>query len=90
MQMSKPVAAMAFGVFVLGIFMAQIANQGVFRVGPPPVAGNCVEWAGINSIKDSGSPCGGGPPPTACTDGSFDLSLTTGCNIPFYVGGVFP
>jgi hypothetical protein len=25
-----------------------------------------------------------------CTAGAFNLSLTTGCNIPFYVGGIFP
>ena len=33
---------------------------------------------------------GGGSGPTACTPGAIDLSLTTGCNIPFYVGGIFP
>ena len=68
----------------------QITNQGVFRSGPLPIIGDCVKWSGPNSITDSGSPCASGPPPTACTDGSFDLSLTTGCNIPFYVGGIFP
>jgi len=85
----RPAAVMAFGVFVLGLFLAQVANQGVFRVGPLPVPGNCVEWAGINSIKDHGSPCGGGGG-VACTAGAVDLSLTTGCNIPFYLGGIFP
>ena len=89
MSINRPAAIVAFGTFLLALLVAQIANQGVFRVGPLPVPGNCVEWAGINSIKDAGSPCGG-TPPTACTAGSLDLSLTTGCNIPFYVGGIFP
>lgn len=31
-----------------------------------------------------------GPPPTPCLAGKFDLSLSTGCNIPFYLGGIFP
>lgn len=33
---------------------------------------------------------GGGGGGTACTNGATDLSLTTGCNIFFYVAGVFP
>jgi hypothetical protein len=32
-------------------------------------------------------PSGGG---TGCTAGAIDLSLTTGCNIPFFIGGIFP
>lgn len=50
--------------------------------------------AGGNCLNDVGS--GGvstgpfGPPPTACTAGAFDLSLSTGCNLPFYVSGIFP
>lgn len=78
----------AAGVSVVA-FGAQVTPPALFRTGPPPVAGNCVEWAGINSIKDAGFPCGGGSL-TPCTAGSVDLSLTTGCNIPFYVGGIFP
>ena len=89
MPINRAAAVMVFGMFVMALLLGQIANQGVFRVGPLPVPGNCVEWAGINSIKDAGSPCGGSPS-TPCGAGAFDLSLTTGCNVPFYVGGVIP
>lgn len=27
---------------------------------------------------------------TPCTAGAFDLSLPTGCNLPFYLGGIIP
>jgi hypothetical protein len=43
----------------------------------PPLVG------GLNTISS-------GPPGTACLAGAIDLSLTTGCNLPFYLGGIFP
>jgi hypothetical protein len=27
---------------------------------------------------------------SSCTAGAIDLSLTTGCNLPQYLGGIFP
>lgn len=27
---------------------------------------------------------------TPCGAGKIDLSLSTGCNLPFYLGGIFP
>ncbi len=30
------------------------------------------------------------PPPGACTAGAIDLSPVTGCNIPFFIGAIFP
>jgi hypothetical protein len=47
------------------------------------------EGAQIPPIGSALNPGGGGGGP-ACTAGAFDLSLATGCNIPFYLDGVIP
>jgi hypothetical protein len=67
-----------------------VPNQPQLNIQGPITPGDCVVWVNANTIGDSGSPCGSGGGGTACTAGSLDLSLTTGCNVPFYVGGVFP
>jgi hypothetical protein len=41
-------------------------------------------------IPPIGGPLNAGTGTSACSAGAFDLSLTTGCNIPFYLDGVFP
>jgi hypothetical protein len=79
------------------VALAQTPNQngGMVPNAPPlfvrgPVtAGNCVKWVAPFTIGDAGAPCGGGSL-TPCTAGGLDWSLTTGCNIPFLIGGVFP
>ena len=65
-----------------------VPNAPPLMVQGPITAGNCVKWVAQFTIGDSGSPCGGAATP--CTAGGLDWSLTTGCNIPFLVGGVFP
>lgn len=78
-----------FLIFALGLCCsasAQIQNPGVVQVGTV-IPGNCVKWVAKNKIGDAGAPCGG---VASCTAGAIDLSLSTGCNIPFYVGGIFP
>jgi hypothetical protein len=66
-----------------------VPNAPPLNVQGPITAGNCVKWVAQFTIGDAGAPCGSGGG-TPCTAGGLDLSLTTGCNIPFYVGGVFP
>jgi hypothetical protein len=78
--------------------MAQTPNMGVTMVPNAPAVniqgpitpGNCVVWVNSNTIADAGAPCGIGGGGTPCTAGGLDWSLTTGCNIPFLIGGVFP
>jgi hypothetical protein len=41
-------------------------------------------------IPPIGGPLNPGTGGSGCTAGAIDLSLSTGCNIPFYVGGIFP
>jgi hypothetical protein len=69
---------------------SMVPNTPPLIIQGPITPGDCVVWVNANTVGDSGAPCGGGPPPTACTAGALDLSLTTGCNVPFYVGGIFP
>lgn len=66
-----------------------VPNQPQLNIKGPITPGDCVVWIDSNTIGDSGSPCGGSPA-TPCTAGAIDLSLSTGCNLPFYIGGVFP
>ncbi len=66
-----------------------VPNQVPLAIQGPITAGDCVIWVAVNTLGDSGAPCGSGGG-TPCTAGAIDLSLTTGCNLPFYVGGVFP
>jgi hypothetical protein len=44
----------------------------------------------IPGMKITGTVGGGVAPVNSCTAGAIDLSLSTGCNLPFYVGGIFP
>lgn len=69
-------AAYADGIWSGGGVIGQdgIANQ------------NAVGMQGIAGIGATSAPV----PGVACLAGKFDLSLATGCNLPFYLNGVFP
>lgn len=87
--MLRPLVAQTPNIGGGGVTPTPTPNQPQINIQGPIIPGDCVIWINATTIGDSGSPCGSSPG-TPCTAGALDLSLTTGCNIPFYVGGVFP
>ncbi len=67
---------------VAAILMSSADAQSRF----PPIGPGSIVPIGPSTNSAGAAP----PPPTACLAGAIDLSLATGCNIPFYLGGIFP
>lgn len=69
---------------------SMVPNSPYIAVQGPINPGDCVVLVNSYTLGSSGSPCGSGGGGTPCTAGGIDLSLATGCNVAFYIGGVFP
>ena len=72
------------GLVVTILIAATVAVA--YAQGPGiPLGPGAIFPIGPSTINSSGN---SGPPVTACGNGQLDFSLSTGCNVSFYVLGV--
>ena len=81
------------GLIVAAMVMVALAarGDGIWSgggvIGQDGIANqNAVGINGIAAIGATSAPA----PLIACLAGGIDLSLSTGCDLPFYLNGVFP